>query len=107
VVLSLDGCGGAGRQSGSQPQPVFVDVTGSRERRVLWIVRDHGKVLELPRPFIFAWAALTFNSSRPAVLSLIVFFIVGGYLLTRVNVVEGRRIAQEEDARLLGGQPAS
>lgn len=53
-------------------------------------------------PLIFAWAALTFASSRPAVLSLIVFFIVGGYLLMRVNVEEGRRVAQEEDARLLG-----
>lgn len=53
-------------------------------------------------PLIFAWAALTFNNSRPAVLSLVVFFIVGGYLLTRVNVAEGRRIAQEEDAKLLG-----
>jgi UMF1 family MFS transporter len=52
-------------------------------------------------PLIFAWAAATFNSSRPAVLSLIAFFIVGGYLLTRVNVAEGRKVAQEDDARLL------
>jgi UMF1 family MFS transporter len=50
-------------------------------------------------PIVFAWAAATFDSSRPAVLSLVLFFIVGGYLLTRVNVAEGRRIAQEEDAQ--------
>ena len=50
-------------------------------------------------PIIFAWAATTFDNSRPAVLSLILFFIVGGFLLTRVNVAEGRRVAQEEDAR--------
>ena len=50
-------------------------------------------------PIVFAWAATTFDSSRPAVLSLVLFFIVGGYLLTRVNVAEGRRIAQEEDAQ--------
>ena len=49
-------------------------------------------------PIIFAWAAVTFDSSRPAVLSLILFFIIGGYLLTRVNVAEGRQVAQEEDA---------
>jgi MFS transporter, UMF1 family len=54
-------------------------------------------------PLIFAWAAITFGNSRPAVLSLIVFFIVGGFLLTRVDVEEGKRLAQEEDARLLGG----
>ena len=52
-------------------------------------------------PLVFAWAAATFGSSRPAILSLIVFFIVGGYLLTRVNVEEGRRVAQEEDAAFL------
>lgn len=53
-------------------------------------------------PLLFAFAAATFGSSRPAILALIVFFIVGGFLLTRVNVEEGRRIAQEEDAAVLG-----
>jgi UMF1 family MFS transporter len=53
-------------------------------------------------PLIFAAAVATFGSSRPAILSIIVFFFLGGYLLTRVNVEEGRRRANEEDARLLG-----
>ncbi len=59
-------------------------------------------------PLVFAWAATTFGSSRPAVLSLIVFFIVGGYLLTRVDIEEGRRVAREENAALLdeSEQPA-
>jgi UMF1 family MFS transporter len=52
-------------------------------------------------PLVFAWAGTTFGSSRPAVLSLILFFIVGGYLLTRVDIDAGRRAAQEEDAALL------
>lgn len=51
-------------------------------------------------PLIFAFAATTFGSSRPAVLSIIAFFIVGGYLLTRVNVVEGRKVARAEDAEV-------
>jgi UMF1 family MFS transporter len=54
-------------------------------------------------PLIFSFAALNFGSSRPAILSLIVFFIVGGYLLLRVNVDEGRRVAQEEDKAALDG----
>ena len=54
-------------------------------------------------PLIFAWAAATFGSSRPAVLSIIIFFLVGGYLLTRVDVEEGKRVAREEDARALQG----
>jgi len=52
-------------------------------------------------PLVFAWAAATFGSSRPAVLSLVAFFIIGGFLLTRVNIDEGKRVAQEEDAALL------
>ena len=52
-------------------------------------------------PLIFAWAAATFDSSRPAILSLILFFIVGGYLLTRVDIDEGRRVARREDEALL------
>jgi UMF1 family MFS transporter len=51
-------------------------------------------------PLLFAAAAAAFDSSRPAVLSLIVFFVVGIALLARVDVNEGRRIAREEDAEL-------
>jgi hypothetical protein len=36
------------------------------------------------------------------VLSLIFLFLIGGYLLTRVDVAAGQRVAQEEDARSLG-----
>jgi UMF1 family MFS transporter len=48
-------------------------------------------------PLIFAWAATTFGSSRPAVLSIVAFFVVGGFLLTRVDVEAGRKVAREED----------
>jgi UMF1 family MFS transporter len=53
-------------------------------------------------PLLFAAAAAAFDSSRPAVLSLIVLFFLGIYLLTRVNVKEGHRVAQQEDAVLFG-----
>ena len=53
-------------------------------------------------PLLFAAAAAAFDSSRPAVLSLIVLFFLGIYLLLRVNIEEGRRVAQEEDAAALG-----
>ena len=49
-------------------------------------------------PLLFAAAASTFGSSRPAILSLIVLFIVGTYLLLRVDIAEGVRVAKEEDA---------
>lgn len=57
-------------------------------------------------PLLFAAAVAAFDSSRPAVLSLIVLFAVGIYLLRRVDVEEGRRIAQQEDAEILGAAHA-
>ena len=46
-------------------------------------------------PLLFGLAGAIFGSSRPAVLSLIVLFILGGYILTRVNVEAGRKAARE------------
>ncbi len=48
-------------------------------------------------PFVFAGAVILFDSSRPAVLMVVAFFGVGGYLLTRVDVEEGKRVADEAD----------
>lgn len=50
-------------------------------------------------PLIFAGAVAIFGTSRPAIVSLILFFIIGGFLLMRVNVAEGQRVAREEDMR--------
>ncbi len=58
------------------------------------------KFSSLLGPLLFAAAGILFNSSRPAVLSLIVFFIIGIVLLLFVNVEEGHRVAQEEDKKL-------
>lgn len=57
-------------------------------------------------PLMFALAVALLGSSRPAVLSLLLFFLVGGYLLSRVDIAEGQRIAAEEDAALAAGTPA-
>jgi UMF1 family MFS transporter len=48
-------------------------------------------------PLFFAAAGTLFGSSRPAVLSVMVFFILGGLLLSRVNVEEGKRVARLVD----------
>ena len=53
-------------------------------------------------PLLFAGAVAVFGSSRPAVLSVIVFFLVGGWLLTRVDVEEGRRAAREAEQAVAG-----
>jgi UMF1 family MFS transporter len=41
-------------------------------------------------PLIFAFVSDRTGSARPAILSLIAFFVVGGFLLARVNVEEAR-----------------
>ena len=51
-------------------------------------------------PAVFASIISATGSSRPAILSLIVFFVAGGVLLTFVDVDEGRRRAREAEAAL-------
>lgn len=52
-------------------------------------------------PLIFAAAVVIFGSSRPAILSLVAFFILGSFLLSKVDVAEGRRVAREQNEALL------
>jgi UMF1 family MFS transporter len=58
------------------------------------------KLATLVGPTLFVIAGAIFGSSRPAVLSLIIFFIVGTILLLRVDVETGRRIARAEENEL-------
>jgi len=57
-------------------------------------------------PLFFAAAGAIFGSSRPAILSIITFFILGGILLASVNVTEGRQVAEAEDAAYLKANEA-
>ena len=47
---------------------------------------------------IFAVTLATLGTSRPAILSLVVFFALGAYLLSRVDVERGRKLAREAEA---------
>jgi UMF1 family MFS transporter len=48
-------------------------------------------------PLIFALVGQIAGSSRLSIISLTIFFIAGGFLLSYVNVEEGVRIARQED----------
>ena len=54
-------------------------------------------------PAIFGVMAMATGSSRNAILSLIVFFVVGGALLAFVDVEAGQRAAREAEAAVGGG----
>jgi UMF1 family MFS transporter len=47
-------------------------------------------------PLVFAGVVALSGSSRGAVLSVIIFFIAGAILLSRVDVDEGQRVARDE-----------
>jgi UMF1 family MFS transporter len=53
-------------------------------------------------PILFATAGALFASSRPAILSIILFFILGGLILSQVDVDEGRLVAKREDQEAFG-----
>jgi UMF1 family MFS transporter len=46
-------------------------------------------------PAAFGGTIALTGSARSGMLALVVFFVVGGFLLTRVDVEEGRRVARE------------
>jgi UMF1 family MFS transporter len=49
---------------------------------------------------LFGVASQLTGASRLSIVSLIIFFMVGGLILTQVNVDKGRRVARQEDAEL-------
>jgi UMF1 family MFS transporter len=54
-------------------------------------------------PAIFAIVVSYTGTSREAILSIIAFFVIGGFLLSRVDVEEGQRVARAEEAAVEGG----
>jgi UMF1 family MFS transporter len=66
-----------------------------------------GKFSAILGPVLFAMIGRMFGQSRYSIVSLIVFFVVGIVLLTRVDEEEGIRVAEQENAAyesaVLGG----
>jgi UMF1 family MFS transporter len=48
--------------------------------------------------FVFGVVLAATGSPRPAILTLVVFFALGAWLLTKVDVERGRRVAREAEA---------
>jgi UMF1 family MFS transporter len=62
-----------------------------------------GKFSAILGPVLFAAVGRIFGQSRYSIFSLIIFFIVGIVLLSRVNEAEGIRVAREENAKYASG----
>ena len=52
-------------------------------------------------PLVFVVSVALFDSSRPGVLSLIFFFGIGMWLLTKVDVEAGIALAKQKDAEIM------
>jgi UMF1 family MFS transporter len=58
-------------------------------------------------PLVFAVVGQSMGSSRYSILSLVAFFVIGGFVLTRVDIAAGQARAREEEAEMhLRGEPA-
>jgi UMF1 family MFS transporter len=56
---------------------------------------------------VFGIMLATTGSSRPAILTLVVFFALGAFLLSKVDVREGQRVAREAEEASLAASRAS
>jgi UMF1 family MFS transporter len=57
-----------------------------------------GKLAGFFGPLIFGLVSQMMGNSRLGIISLVIFFIAGGYLLTRVDEEKGIQVAEEADA---------
>lgn len=57
-------------------------------------------------PMVFVLSVAFFDSSRPGVLTLVLFFIVGIAILSRVNVEEGRAYAKKRNEEIVAAANA-
>ncbi len=64
------------------------------------------KFASIGGPLLFAATIQLTGSSRNAILGVIAFFIVGAWILSRVNVAEGQRLAQEAERNVVRASPA-
>jgi UMF1 family MFS transporter len=65
-----------------------------------------GKFAGMFGPLVFGLVSQIFNNSRLGIISLIIFFISGALLLTRVDEEKGIKVAQEADALAAAAQEA-
>jgi len=56
-------------------------------------------------PLLFAVVGQSMGTSRWGILSIVAFFVVGGALLTRVDVAAGQRLAREQDSAMQATAP--
>jgi UMF1 family MFS transporter len=100
IILGLFvGC--AMGSAGAQARSIFSQLTPkTRTSEFFGFFGFLGKSAAMMGTFLYGIASSTFDS-RVAVLTVTVVILVGTYLTTRIDLEEGIRVAEEEDARVL------
>jgi UMF1 family MFS transporter len=96
-------CGVAAVQGGSQAlsRSLFATlIPTGKSSQFFGFYSISGKFGNIMGPFVFALVSQLAGGSRLSVLTLVVFFLSGMFLLTRVDVDEGRRAALAENRKL-------
>ncbi len=75
-----------------------VMVPKARSAEFFGFFSTSSKFAGIAGPLIFGVFSQVAGGSRVSISSLIIFFLIGGFLLTRVDVQEGIRVAQVENA---------
>ena len=81
---------GARRYPGSEPQPLCDHDPRGGRGRVLRLLQRVLQILGHLGPLVFGIVSNVYGSGRPAILSIVVFFVIGGLLLARVDVDKAR-----------------
>ena len=100
IILGLFvGC--AMGSAGAQARSIFSQLTPkTRTSEFFGFFGFLGKSAAMMGTFLYGIASSTFDS-RVAVLTVTIVILAGTYLTTRVDLEEGIRVAEEEDARVL------
>jgi MFS-type transporter involved in bile tolerance (Atg22 family) len=98
IILGLFvGC--AMGSAGAQARSMFSQLTPkTRSSEFFGFFGFLGKSAAMIGTFLYGIASTTFDS-RVALMSIVIVILVGTYLTSKVDIEEGIRVAQEEDAR--------
>ena len=100
IILGLFvGC--AMGSAGAQARSVFSQLTPkSRTSEFFGFFGFLGKSAAMIGTFLYGIASSTFDS-RVAILTITIVILIGTFMVTRIDMEEGIRVAEEEDARAL------
>lgn len=92
-------CWACSSASGSSPRPAWASSSAATSAEMFGFFGVFDRFGGAMGISLFGFVVLATGPSRPAIPGLSVFFVIGGRLLSRVDVARGRRATREAEAR--------